>query len=514
MYTTSWLARCAGVLLLAILTAGCAPMAVHPTATPSTLEATELEGTRWRLISLLGNSPPDGSELTLDFFPDNYVEGDAGCNRYGSNYALSGRSFRLSIIHRTDLACDVPAGVLRQEAVYLDALARTGEVRYWAERLDLADAEGQTLLVFSPVLPAVVDPLLVDTEWVLALLRNSTPLAGSRIILKVDPDGLGGYTGCNEYGGEFEAANEGLLKGGPIWRTAAGCATPALSQQEETYMQALGEAASYRLLDDRLEIVDELGETILVFARKVEVIQDPADLVGTVWQLLQIDGQEWSSDQAATLAFHSQHLAGGHGGCSHYVATYKASGDDLRFLYMGMLGGDCEDAPQLALEGDYLHMLGATRDYRLGPGRLELETLQGRALLFALFPGGSGVSLEGPTWSLLAFIEGEGLEGETEVAPVTMPLLGTQVTARFADGNVRGTAGCNDYGAPYERHNQVLTLGDLVATEKGCPEPAGLMEQERRYLGTLRTVTGQRIYGRMLWMTASNGQTLVYGADE
>jgi heat shock protein HslJ len=512
MYTQRVRDWCAA-LLLPILMAGCVPpAAIPPTPPPPTLDAAGLEGTRWRLVSLLGNTPLQGSELTLDFYADSYVEGDAGCNRYGSNYVLSGRSFRLSIIHRTDLECDVPDGVPQQEAVYLDALARTGEVRYWAERLELADAEGGTLLVFAPVLPAVVDPLLVDTEWVLSLLRGQVPLPDSRLTLRVNTDGLGGYTGCNEYGGEFESASGGVLKSGPIWRTAAGCATAALGQQEEAYVQALDEAASYRLLDDRLEIANERGETILVYARKVEQVMDPGDLVGTIWQLVQMDGQEWSGDQAATLAFHTPHLAGGHGGCSHYVATYQATGDDLRFLYMGMLGTGCDDTPRLAREGDYLHMLGSTRDYRLGPERLQLETLQGRVLLFAPLPEGSGLDLEGPTWSLLALIEGEGLEGETEMVPVTMPLLGTRISARFAEGHVSGSAGCNDYGAPYERRDQALSMGDVIATEKECPKPAGLMEQERLYLNTLRTVTGHRITGQMLWMTASDGHTLLYGA--
>ena len=515
MYTIRTCEWIAALTLLAILLAGCAPpTAAPPTAAPPTLNAAGLEGTRWRLISLEGNIPVEGTELTLDFFPDSYLEGDAGCNRYGSNYLLNGDSFRLSVIHRTDLACDVAEGVHRQEAAYLDALARAAAVRYWVDRLELADAAGRIILVFAPVLPATVDPALVDTEWVLTLLHNESPLPRWRITLNVDQEGLGGFAGCNQYGGEVEAADGGVLKSGMIWRTAAGCETAALQEQEEAYMAALGEAASYRMLDERLEIGNDRGETILEFARKMEMDLDPADLVGTVWRLVKMGGQEWSGGDAATLAFPSQHLAGGHGGCEEYVATYEASGDDLRFLYLGMLGSSCEDALQMAQQGDYTTLLGGTTDYRVGPDRLELETMRGQVLLFAPLPEGSHSDLEGPAWSFLAFIESEGWEGETEVVPVSMPFLGTRITAQFAGGNLSGSAGCNNYGAPYRSSGLSISLGALAATEMECPGPAGVMEQERRYLETLRTVTGRRVYGRQLWLQTEDGRRLVYRAGE
>jgi len=41
-------------------------------------------------------------------------------------------------------------------------------------------------------------------------------------------------------------------------------------EQEATYIEALRRAASYRVVDDRLEIDNAAGEMTLVFARKEE----------------------------------------------------------------------------------------------------------------------------------------------------------------------------------------------------------------------------------------------------
>lgn len=52
-----------------------------------------------------------------------------------------------------------------------------------------------------------------------------------------------------------------------IWLTAEGCETPALQEQEQSYIETLSRAAIYRLDGDRLEIGDAGGDTLLVFER-------------------------------------------------------------------------------------------------------------------------------------------------------------------------------------------------------------------------------------------------------
>ena len=51
--------------------------------------------------------------------------------------------------------------------------------------------------------------------------------------------------------------------------TDKDCPSPeSVMQQERTYVEALRNAAAYRIIEDRLEIDNAAGETILVFVRE------------------------------------------------------------------------------------------------------------------------------------------------------------------------------------------------------------------------------------------------------
>jgi heat shock protein HslJ len=57
----------------------------------------------------------------------------------------------------------------------------------------------------------------------------------------------------------------------------------------------------------------------------------------------------------------------------------------------------------------------------------------------------------------------------------------------------RGSAGCNKYGGSYRATKESLTLSGIYATEMGCMEPEGIMEQERAYLDALETAARYRV---------------------
>lgn len=511
---SKWATLAPAALLTILLSACTLPMAAPPAwqpqadATPSPAEIITLAGTEWLLTSLDGRTPLEGVTITLDFFPDNYLEGDAGCNRYGSNYTRSTSDFRVSVIHKTDLDCDVSDSVRQQEMAYLQALASIAAYRATADHLEFDNASGKTILIFARKLPPAVDPALRDTEWVLVLWHGRGPLEGSRITLNLDQEGFGGFAGCNQYGGEYEAADAGILLTSSIWLTAAGCETPALQEQEQAYIEMLSRAATYNLDGDRLEIGDAGGDTLLVFERHPEMAMNPFDLLHTTWRLISADGESPLEGPVITLAFHNGRLAGGHAGCNDYLATYQAAGDDMRFLYLGMLGADCQAEALQVQQDRYTTFLSETTDYRHIGGRLELHTRRGQALAFEPFAHHAG--LEGPTWSLMAIVESEETAQEMAVAPVTGILLGTEITAVFQDGAVSGSAGCNAYATTYSRDGSAISFQDVFATEKDCLDPAGIMEQERRYLDVLREVADARIYGHQLWLETGAGQALVF----
>ena len=91
----------------------------------------------------------------------------------------------------------------------------------------------------------------------------------------------------------------------------------------------------------------------------------------------------------------------------------------------------------------------------------------------------------------LGRISAADLAGEWELAwldwEVPVP-DGVTVTARFEDGRVIGTGGCNSYSGPFRVRDASLevTAGPMVSTMMACAEPA--MEVETRYLGSLQGV--------------------------
>jgi len=72
-------------------------------------------------------------------------------------------------------------------------------------------------------------------------------------------------------------------------------------------------------------------------------------------------------------------------------------------------------------------------------------------------PPAPAVQLEDKTWHL------RSVRGVAVSAGVT-------ITARFADGQVTGKSGCNDYSATYEADGGVIAFGPVGATKMMCSD--------------------------------------------
>lgn len=538
-WTTGWL----GVLMLGVWLVGCGPAgmgATQGTEAPAGVTVTParpitLEGTEWLLASLHGAGPLKGTRPTVSFHADDYMEGSAGCNTFGIDYVIKGEAFEVPVIHRTRFECGEPTGIAEWEVDFFGALASIAAYRATEDRLEFDDADGETILTYERKRPATVDAALQGTGWTLTSMRGTAPIDGTALTLSLSPEGFEGYAGCNHFGGEYEAAGEGVLDFGVFAITQIDCPSPeGVIEQEEAFVQTLGEVAGYRLEGDRLELLDAGGETIVAYARQEAGKGDAVDLVGTVWQLVSMNGQSPVEGSRITLAFHDEQLASGSAGCRDYVATYRAKDSHLGFEYMGMLGEGCpqEGTDQVAedrlmeQEGQYTTMLGWTNRFRLGGGQLELHTVRDETITFKPLPGEDQASLEGPTWHMLAFVEANPYMGEPDAAalppPMPAPVLpGTEITALFEEGSIRGSAGCNDYGAAAQYDEDSIEVSDVVATEKACLDPKGaeypegsIMKQEARTLEFLQAASHYAVYGQQLWLKTDDGRALVFGAQE
>lgn len=507
------------VLVVAILMAACSgpagtadPFAQdgeRPTITPS-----QLEGTEWLLTLLNGDGLVEDSSITLGFYPGSYLEGSAGCNSFGTNYEAKGGEFSVSVIHRTGISCDVAPSILEQEAAFFKAMENVAVYHATEDVLAFAGPRGETLLQFARKRPAVVDPALEDTGWLLALLHGETLLEGSQITLNFGGEGLGGFASCNQYGGEYDAASDGVLIVPAIWQTEMECPTDGLVEQERAYIEALGRMASYRITGDRLELGDASGETILVFSRKEEFQMDASDLVGTGWRLVTTEGKSPIEGSTLTLYFHNEYRVSGHAGCRDYLATYEASGDDLAFPFFALIEAGCSgDEALLVQEGQFTEILGWACSYRMDEGQLEITTERGETLAFEALPEDAGAGLESTQWRLAALVDEQSVEGMAGLIPrVTERRVGTEATVTFEDGALSGSAGCNLYSARYALDGSSVTVGTLTMTERVCLDPEGVMVQERRMLSVLEDVTSQQRYYNQLWLETGDGRALLFAA--
>lgn len=112
-------------------------------------------------------------------------------------------------------------------------------------------------------------PALSGTEWALARINNQEPLPGAEVTLSFEETTAGGISGCNSYGGDYTAGTDGSLSFGEIVQTLILCMEPeGVMELEEEYINTLRLADSYQVVDGRLQITDQAGNTILEYERQ------------------------------------------------------------------------------------------------------------------------------------------------------------------------------------------------------------------------------------------------------
>lgn len=109
--------------------------------------------------------------------------------------------------------------------------------------------------------------------------------------------------------------------------------------------------------------------------------------------------------------------------------------------------------------------------------------------------------LEAPDWRLSRYLDVSG-----KVIPV---LADTAVTARFRDGRVGGSAGCNRYFGGYTvgTEDQLVVSANMGTTMMACVTPVA--EQERLYLQHLSAVAAFELEGESLRLLDQDQKALL-----
>lgn len=211
-----------------------------------------------------------GTTVTAKFSPDGNVTGNAGCNHYGGGYTLNGTNLSVSSLFSTLMYCEKPEGIMEQEGRYLGLLENVSSYRVEGDCLVLTDTEGTDLLFFVQAQKLPQAPL-VGTLWTLesySLKEKavSSVIAGTTVTATFAPDGnVTGSAGCNRYFAAYEVS-ESTMTIGPAGSTKMYCGEPeGIMEQENRYLSLLESTAGYRIDEDRLDLLDQAGKTLLSY---------------------------------------------------------------------------------------------------------------------------------------------------------------------------------------------------------------------------------------------------------
>jgi heat shock protein HslJ len=108
------------------------------------------------------------------------------------------------------------------------------------------------------------------------------------------------------------------------------------------------------------------------------------------------------------------------------------------------------------------------------------------------------MDLAGTSWLATGYNNGQ--------AAVVSSLADTEITANFGpDGQLTGSAGCNNYNATYQTEGNNITISPATTTRMACPQPEGVMAQETQYLAALATAATYQLQGDSLELRTADG---------
>jgi len=111
-----------------------------------------LAGTRWLVRAFFDREAGGvgtilrGTTLTMAFDGDGEAYGTSGCNSYSASYLVEGRQLTLTAPTSTSLVCERPAGIMDQEAAFLELLPAITGYAIEGETLTLEDVTGQNVV--------------------------------------------------------------------------------------------------------------------------------------------------------------------------------------------------------------------------------------------------------------------------------------------------------------------------------------------------------------------------------
>jgi heat shock protein HslJ/uncharacterized lipoprotein YbaY len=217
---------------------------------------------------------------------------------------------------------------------------------------------------------------LVGQVWTLTALMGEPPLPVTTITAEFTADGrVSGSSGCNTYMGPYEVNGSKLSFGQPMASTMMAC-QPAIMDQEQAYMKALGATVSFEIKDGTLILYDAGKTPVAEFAVVEQTLE------GTSWDVIAYNNGKGGVVSVTigteiTVDFGEDGRLTGNSGCNNYVTEYTTEGDSITISSsVATTRMACPEAV-MEQENAYLAALTTADTYQIEGGNMEMRTADG-----------------------------------------------------------------------------------------------------------------------------------------
>lgn len=202
----------------------------------------------------------------------------------------------------------------------------------------------------------------------------------------------------------------------------------------------------------------------------------------------------------ATALFQDEQVIG-NASCNNFSGGYEIVGSNLSIGPLASTEMFCGGPPGVMdQETGYLSALGSAASYAVEGEQLVITNEAGETVV--IFMMAEPKSLTGNLWQVISYNNGK--------EAVVSVMIGTELNAFFdEDGQLSGSAGCNNYTAAFEIDDNKISIGPAATTRMLCNDPEGIMEQELEYLAALEMAATFNFEDNRLLLLDGEGRRVV-----
>lgn len=426
-----------------------------------------------------------GTEISANFGADGSLTGNAGCNEYVAGYTTDGSAITISTPGVTFRFCPEPEGIMDQEFAYLAALESAATFRVEGDSLEMRTAGDQMAVLMTR--KVIVDLPAPEPAPEPEAQKPTGTVVGAQVLnIRSGPGTNFPVIGAARTGDQGEIV--GRSADGRWWAVSIPSAPGGI-----------GWVSSDFVLATNAESVPVIASPPTPTPRPTNTPVPPRPT--------NTPAPQATATPAAQINFSADRTSIQQGQC----ATLSWSVQNVQAVWVYPRGEPYNRFPRTG-QGTEVVCPNTTTTYEMrvlqSDGTVVIRQVTIDVTPVAATPTPvpptatpAGSTLPGTRWEVVNYNDGNAL--------VTL-ISGTRITMEFgSDGQVRGTAGCNTYFAPFQAGGSSLTINQPAATSQFCAEPAGIMDQEARFLTTLPRSASYRVDGNRLDIRSAADQIII-----